>query len=219
MFGLTMNQWPDHGAIEVFEPSGLRLCIIPVGSLKSSGNLNWCFVLHCIRQCVHDPEYIGELRTVYGKTVNQLDDLFSGRYLFGKPKDGRLVSLPLQYGPYIAPLTGAIRPSYLTSILTTLAKERDSRCVISGEEGECICDIVPYAFTGLRHTLAGAHEDVTGITNVLLLSHTMCDAFSNYDVAIYPSVRDGLTTGRDLCHSRVWAMASSVYHGHSWPNF
>lgn len=210
MFSLTMTQWPMHGAIEVFDPCGLRLCIIPIGSLKSSGNLNWCFVLHCVRQCVYDPEYVGELHTVHGKAINQLDDLFCGRYLFGKLKDGQLASLPLQYGPYIAPLSGAIRPSYLASILTTLAKERDRCCVISGEKGECICDIVPYAFTDLRCALAGTHEDVTGITNVLLLSPIMRDAFSNYDVAIYPSVRDNLTTGGDLCHPRVWVVAGSA---------
>lgn len=51
-YPLSLQHWRSEGAIQVYDKLDHRLCSIPIGSLRTSGDLNWQYVFYCVRTCV-----------------------------------------------------------------------------------------------------------------------------------------------------------------------
>ena len=57
-YPLSAQFWRDEGNLEIETSSGLRICTLPIGSLRKSGDLNWPFIHYYLEACV---EGSGEL--------------------------------------------------------------------------------------------------------------------------------------------------------------
>ena len=89
-YPLSAQFWRHEGAIIVYDCDQNRLCTIPTGSLASSGDLNWDFVLYCIRACVEEDGFVCAFGERDALDLNQ--DVTSGRYFFRRGGERRVIN-------------------------------------------------------------------------------------------------------------------------------
>lgn len=53
-YSLSLDHWPEEGAVTVFDVQNNHLCTIPLGSLEASNDLNWSYLLYCVGCCVEE---------------------------------------------------------------------------------------------------------------------------------------------------------------------
>ncbi|PWN86694.1 hypothetical protein FA10DRAFT_282151 [Acaromyces ingoldii] len=200
-YPLSAQFWRHEGAIIVYDCDQNRLCTIPTGSLASSGDLNWDFVVYCIRACVEEDGFVCAFGERDALDLNQ--DVTSGRYFFRRG-DSPMQPCTLRRGP-IGKQRGRVVGERSVGSRSTMSDSkrssanqqslrigviaRDGRCLIT-EKPYNLCTgshIVPFSRPDIYAELLGYEDEWLFETWMgLLLEDGIHKCFDRYEISIYP---------------------------------